>query len=162
MRGRIAAAALLLSLVVLPVHADPLRPLPPTNLQATYDAASNVVYLSWGPPLEAEGNVTYNVYRGSELIGTTADLTFNDLAVTLKPLTYSVTVQMGETESAPSNPAVVTPLVQELAPAGPSAAPASMFVLIILGQEMCDPLVLAGTPPQPGINWDCIIIPGGP
>jgi hypothetical protein len=113
-------------------------PLPPLAVQASATDAGTLV--TWLPPADdgAGPLLGYHVYRhagptgGLVEVGSTDASTrsFVDSAAGDGVFLYSVTAENARGPSVQSAPAAVGAL--------------------------CDPLILAGTPPQAGVNWACI------
>lgn len=135
-------------LLVLPGAAADANP--PSEVQAAYDEATGIVALTW----TGTGD-SYRVYRNGELLGTTTTTAFQDPSP-LTASTYTITSWNDEVESAPSPPVAVlilptTPLDESIA-----FGPRAYYGVVVLNQRMCEAVGLSGTPPYPGINWDCL------
>jgi len=89
--------------------SDPIPPSAPTNLVSTTAEAGNVG-LGWGESNDAVGVVAYQVYRDTQLIGSTTTTSFTDTsAVGGSTYQYYVTARdAAGNNSGPSNTVTVT------------------------------------------------------
>lgn len=171
----------ILALLGSPATARDLgSPLPPPVVEAS--ATADGALVAWQPPfaVSAEPLLAYHVYRlaptgGWVEVGATdaSTLSFLDPDPPAAMSVYAVAAENDHGESLRSAPTAVGTACN---PAGLAATPSlavgwdcigppSGQVLAGLddvalpetpGGAMCDPVVVAGTPPQVGVNWACV------